>query len=192
MTSQSKQLTDPVMNDEIPHAGWRVKVAFVIFVVSFTWPVLIPVLPLLSVSGTKVAAISGTMLVLAEFMLIGAAAIAGKKVFIVIWTTTPWTIPANLAVALHPDFTYAAVDVGGGEVFILARELIDTCMSSFQISDYEILAEIDGVSGACRDEAAVDAIVTAALRVLDLLRQHEAEESDLIQGAIGDDLGVGD
>ena len=70
-------------------------------------------------------------------------AIAGKKVFIVIWTTTPWTIPANLAVALHPDFTYAAVDVGGGEVFILARELIDTCMSSFQISDYEILAEID-------------------------------------------------
>jgi isoleucyl-tRNA synthetase len=70
-------------------------------------------------------------------------ALAGKKVFIVIWTTTPWTIPANLAVALHPDFTYAAVDVGGGEVFILARELIDTCMSSFEISDYEILAEID-------------------------------------------------
>jgi isoleucyl-tRNA synthetase len=70
-------------------------------------------------------------------------ALSGKKVFIVIWTTTPWTIPANLAVALHPDFTYAAVDVGGGEVFILARELIETCMSSFNISDYEIIAEID-------------------------------------------------
>ena len=48
-------------------------------------------------------------------------ALKGKKVFIVIWTTTPWTIPANLAVALHPDFTYAAVGVGGGEGFILAR-----------------------------------------------------------------------
>ena len=70
-------------------------------------------------------------------------ALSGKKVFIVIWTTTPWTIPANLAVALHPDFTYAAVDVGGGEVFILARELIETCMSSFKTSDYEIIAEID-------------------------------------------------
>ena len=70
-------------------------------------------------------------------------ALAGKKVFIVIWTTTPWTIPANLAVALHPDFTYAAVDVGGGEVFILARELVEYCMSSFKISDYKILAEVD-------------------------------------------------
>lgn len=70
-------------------------------------------------------------------------ALSGKKVFIVIWTTTPWTIPANLAVALHPDFTYAAVEVGGGEVFILARELIETCMSSFKISDYEIIAEVD-------------------------------------------------
>ena len=39
--------------------------------------------------------------------------LAGKTVFIVIWTTTPWTIPANLAVAFHPDLPYAAVDVGG-------------------------------------------------------------------------------
>jgi len=69
--------------------------------------------------------------------------LTGKKVFIVIWTTTPWTIPSNLAVALHPDFTYAAVDVGGGEVFILALELLEKCMLSFNISDYEIIAEID-------------------------------------------------
>ncbi len=68
---------------------------------------------------------------------------AGKKVSVVIWTTTPWTIPANLAVALHPDFVYAAVDVGGGEVFILARELVSDCMRSFDIGDYEILAEFD-------------------------------------------------
>jgi len=68
---------------------------------------------------------------------------AGKTVFVVIWTTTPWTIPANLAVALHPDFIYAAVDVGNDEVLILARDLVSDCMHTFGISDYRILAEID-------------------------------------------------
>jgi isoleucyl-tRNA synthetase len=67
----------------------------------------------------------------------------GKKVFIVIWTTTPWTLPANLAVALHPDLPYAAVDVGNDEVLILARELVESCMQSFGIGDYRVLAEID-------------------------------------------------
>ena len=49
--------------------------------------------------------------------------LADKKVFVVIWTTTPWTIPANLAIALHPDIIYAAVDTKNGEVLILAKEL---------------------------------------------------------------------
>jgi len=68
--------------------------------------------------------------------------LAGKNVFVVIWTTTPWTIPANLAIALHPDFTYAAVDTKNGEVLILAKELIEGCMKSFGFSDFSILAEI--------------------------------------------------
>ena len=51
-------------------------------------------------------------------------ALAGKKVFFVIWTTTPWTIPSNLAVALHPDFDYAAVE-SGGEVYVVADGLAD-------------------------------------------------------------------
>ena len=58
-----------------------------------------------------------------------------------IWTTTPWTIPANLAVALHPDFVYAAVDTGNNEVFILARDLVETCMKTFGISDFSIIFE---------------------------------------------------
>jgi isoleucyl-tRNA synthetase len=69
--------------------------------------------------------------------------LAGKRVYVAIWTTTPWTIPANLAIALHPDFTYAAVDVGGDQVLILAKDLVPTCMLSFGISDYRILAEMD-------------------------------------------------
>ncbi len=66
-----------------------------------------------------------------------------KKVYLVIWTTTPWTIPANLAIAIHPDFTYAAVDTKNGEVLILARDLVKGCMDKFGIADYDILAEID-------------------------------------------------
>jgi len=44
----------------------------------------------------------------------------GKKVFVVIWTTTPWTLPANLAVAFHPDLEYAAIEQDG-EVYIVAE-----------------------------------------------------------------------
>ena len=73
-------------------------------------------------------------------------ALSGKKASVVIWTTTPWTLPANLAIALHPDFEYVAVDVGNDEALILARELLDVCMQTFGISDFEIVAEIDAKS----------------------------------------------
>ncbi|HHC24722.1 MAG TPA: isoleucine--tRNA ligase, partial [Desulfobacterales bacterium] len=69
-------------------------------------------------------------------------ALAGKKIFMVIWTTTPWTIPANLGIALHPDFEYVAVDTGKGEVFVLARELVENCMKTFGFSDFSIIADI--------------------------------------------------
>jgi len=71
------------------------------------------------------------------------SALTDKNVFVVIWTTTPWTIPANLAVAIHPDFVYAAVDTGDNEVMILARDLVPDCMAAFGISDYCVLTEMD-------------------------------------------------
>ena len=71
-----------------------------------------------------------------------AESLAGRKVSVVIWTTTPWTLPANLAVALHPDFDYAAVEIADGEVLILARELVDDCMKIFGIADYQVLTEL--------------------------------------------------
>ena len=67
----------------------------------------------------------------------------GKPVFVIIWTTTPWTIPANLAIALHPDFTYAAVDVGG-EVYILAEALVESAMEKFGIRKYQVLEKFPG------------------------------------------------
>jgi len=69
--------------------------------------------------------------------------LAGKDVYLVIWTTTPWTIPANLAIALHPDFEYAAVSTGGNEVLIVARELVDACMRTFGITEYSIIGGIN-------------------------------------------------
>jgi isoleucyl-tRNA synthetase len=45
-------------------------------------------------------------------------ALAGRQVAVLIWTTTPWTIPANLAIAFHPDFEYAAYDVDGRAVIV--------------------------------------------------------------------------
>jgi len=67
--------------------------------------------------------------------------LAGKEVSIVIWTTTPWTLPANLAIALHPDFKYVAVETGNNQVMILAKGLLDVCMDTFGIESYEIIQE---------------------------------------------------
>ena len=52
-------------------------------------------------------------------------ALAGKNVFGLIWTTTPWTLPANLAIAFHPKFEYVAVEVGDGDVYIVAADLLE-------------------------------------------------------------------
>ncbi|MFN2455644.1 MAG: isoleucine--tRNA ligase [Pyrinomonadaceae bacterium] len=51
-------------------------------------------------------------------------ALAGRKVFFLIWTTTPWTLPANLGIAVNPVFEYAAIE-SGDEVYIVASELVE-------------------------------------------------------------------
>ncbi len=66
-----------------------------------------------------------------------------RKTSVVIWTTTPWTIPANLAIAFHPEFDYVAVDVGD-EVLILAEALLEECMDRFGFSDYGVLGRFKG------------------------------------------------
>ena len=68
-----------------------------------------------------------------------APVLGGKQVSMIIWTTTPWTIPANLAIALHPGLKYAAVEIGDNQVMILAEGLLDLCMDTFGIESYEVL-----------------------------------------------------
>jgi len=68
--------------------------------------------------------------------------LANKKVFVVIWTTTPWTIPANLGVTFHPDYKYTAVEINDGEVLIMAKDLADNCMKTFGIVEYKSIVDI--------------------------------------------------
>lgn len=64
---------------------------------------------------------------------------------IIIWTTTPWTIPANLAIALHPGFEYSLVrDRDSGRNYILASELVDKVMEEIQVVNYEEIARYRG------------------------------------------------
>ncbi len=63
--------------------------------------------------------------------------LSGRDVSVVIWTTTPWTLPANLAVALHPGFTYAAVQVDD-EIWILAEGLVEKVLAEID-REYEVV-----------------------------------------------------
>jgi isoleucyl-tRNA synthetase len=65
--------------------------------------------------------------------------LGGKKARLVIWTTTPWTLPANLAVAVHPELTYVVYDLGGTAVVVakdlLARFLADVAPGELAVKD---------------------------------------------------------
>jgi len=58
-----------------------------------------------------------------------------KPVYAIIWTTTPWTLPANLAIAVKPDFEYTVVEYDGAN-YLLATELVSTVVPKFGWSDY--------------------------------------------------------
>ncbi len=64
--------------------------------------------------------------------------------YVVIWTTTPWTIPANLAIALHPDLEYSAVKTKEYGVLVMATDLVDDVMKQIGVSDYSTLAVFKG------------------------------------------------
>ncbi|MBI5042617.1 MAG: isoleucine--tRNA ligase, partial [Nitrospirae bacterium] len=67
--------------------------------------------------------------------------------YFLIWTTTSWTLPANLAIALHPEVDYveAMVNLGASkEVWVLAKPLLESCMERFGIKDYSIIASHKG------------------------------------------------
>ncbi|HLW84885.1 MAG TPA: isoleucine--tRNA ligase [Candidatus Sulfotelmatobacter sp.] len=70
-------------------------------------------------------------------------ALAGKKVSTIIWTTTPWTLPASMAVAFHPDEEYVALE-SGGEVYIVASKLAKDVAEKCSLTDPRELAHFPG------------------------------------------------
>lgn len=66
---------------------------------------------------------------------------------LVIWTTTPWTIPANRAISLHPELNYALVELlkdGQNKHYIVASDLVESCMKRYDVSEFSVLAECKG------------------------------------------------
>ena len=64
-----------------------------------------------------------------------------KPVSLIIWTTTPWTLPANEAVSLHPDLDYALVDVGK-VLYIMSEDLLESSLERYGIKDYKKISKI--------------------------------------------------
>ncbi|KEY57579.1 isoleucine--tRNA ligase [Serratia sp. DD3] len=85
------------------------------------------------------------------FQAVDAAAVAAKfgvtqvdgPVSLVIWTTTPWTLPANRAISLNPEFAYQLVQVDG-QCLILAADLVESVMRRAGITQWAVLGACQG------------------------------------------------
>ncbi|PYX39064.1 MAG: isoleucine--tRNA ligase, partial [Acidobacteria bacterium] len=71
------------------------------------------------------------------------AGLRGKKVFTIIWTTTPWTLPASMAVAFHPDEEYVALE-SRGEVYIVGAKLAQEVIAKCQLEGAQEIARFQG------------------------------------------------
>ncbi|OCG30850.1 isoleucine--tRNA ligase [Gilliamella sp. Choc4-2] len=88
-----------------------------------------------------------------KFKAVDNQAVASKfdintdlTIYVVIWTTTPWTLPASRGIALNADFEYQLVQINDKECLILAADLVEAVMKRANIIDWKIL-------GACRGNA---------------------------------------
>ena len=68
---------------------------------------------------------------------------ADKKCYLMVWTTTPWTLVANVAVAVHAGFEYAVVEAGD-EVLIVERSLCDSVLAKGEVTDFNVVKEVSG------------------------------------------------
>ena len=72
-----------------------------------------------------------------------AMGIDPKKVSFVIWTTTTWTLPANLAICVGPRYEYSVIKCGD-EYYVMATDLYESAMAEAKLTDYEVVATIKG------------------------------------------------
>lgn len=64
--------------------------------------------------------------------------LTGKRVEFAIWTTTPWTLPANLAISVHPKFEYVFYELSAGRVIVVAKELLAKVLSEFAPDELKV------------------------------------------------------
>ncbi|MDF7670746.1 isoleucine--tRNA ligase [Orbaceae bacterium ESL0721] len=86
-----------------------------------------------------------------KFKAVDNSAVAQKfgvttdlPIYAVIWTTTPWTLPASRAISLNPEFEYQLVEVNHKECLILSTELTESVMERAGITDYTVLGKCQG------------------------------------------------
>lgn len=65
-------------------------------------------------------------------------------IYFVIWTTTTWTLPGNMAIAVNPEFDYSLVKAGNGEAYVIAAGLAESVMKAGGIDDYKTIAVFKG------------------------------------------------
>ena len=72
-----------------------------------------------------------------------APQLAGTPASVLVWTTTPWTLPANLAVAFHRDFNYSFIK-SGGQLYLVAADLVEQVAKDCSFADYEVVRTVRG------------------------------------------------
>ncbi len=70
--------------------------------------------------------------------------LAAENTYVIIWTTTPWTLPGNLAIALSPRDDYVLVDAKNGEKYIVAEALLEKTMAAGGVENWEVLEKHPG------------------------------------------------
>lgn len=73
----------------------------------------------------------------------GNHVLSNDNTYVLIWTTTPWTIPANLGIALNEEFEYSVVQVGERKI-VLAQKLVEEVFKNIEITDYEVVQTVKG------------------------------------------------
>lgn len=77
----------------------------------------------------------------------GKGLIEEKDSYVVIWTTTPWTLPANVAISLNPEFDYVLIETehkGNHEKYVIAEDLVDECFKNWGLEKGNVLKKFKG------------------------------------------------
>ncbi|MCA9765846.1 MAG: isoleucine--tRNA ligase [Carnobacterium sp.] len=77
------------------------------------------------------------------FKIIDGKGLIDESTSLIIWTTTPWTIPSNLGIAVHPDYDYVTI-LADGKKYVLAKDLVDTVSQEIGWESVEMISELKG------------------------------------------------